>query len=246
MTTRRFELFDRYPICCKAFLPDCGAVEKILIGVHGFAGDKESSMLKKLGRAATAKGWGLVCFDFPAHGVSLQEADDLTVDNCIADLLAVAAWARETFPHAQPCVFATSFGGYISLLAADRLEGCPMVLRAPAVTMDEVLQNAILHVSADEFRRAKVMECGFERKIALPYAFYEDLTEHDPFAQTYTQPMLIIHGAKDDVVPPADVARFCQGRIGVRLTVMENADHRFKNAGELDAIVDAAIRFFEN
>lgn len=246
MITRRFELFERYPISCKAFLPDCEAVEKMIIGVHGFAGDKESSMLKKLGRAAAAKGWGLVCFDFAAHGASPQGADDLTVEHCIADLLAVAAWAKGTYPHAQLCVFATSFGGYISLLAAHALDNIPMVLRAPAVTMDEVLLNAILHCSADEFRFAGTMECGFERKISLPYSFYEDLSCHTPFDRTYLPPMLIIHGDCDRVVPPKDVARFCQGRDNIRLTVMKGADHRFKNAGELERIVEAAMAFWEN
>lgn len=45
---------DRYPIDCKSYLPD-GQSDGIIIGVHGFAGDKESSALKALAAAACEK-----------------------------------------------------------------------------------------------------------------------------------------------------------------------------------------------
>ena len=57
---------------------------------------------------------------------------------------------------------------------------------------------------------------------------------------------LIIHGTLDTVVPPSHVLEYCSAHPKVRLHLMEGADHRFKNAGELDCICDTAINFIYN
>ena len=47
MKIEYFSLKNKYEIKYKLFLPE-DAVKNVIIGVHGFAGDKESSMLEKL------------------------------------------------------------------------------------------------------------------------------------------------------------------------------------------------------
>lgn len=88
----------------------------IVLGVHGFAGDKECSMLFELAKGIDAFGGALVCIDFPAHGESSVDESKLTVENCINDLLWIAKWVNNNYPSAEKYIFATSFGGYISLL----------------------------------------------------------------------------------------------------------------------------------
>lgn len=136
-----------------------------------------------------------------------------------------------------------SFGAYISLLSSDKLENYKMILRAPAVTMPRVLLESVLKTTPEEFENRKVIECGFERKIKLPYSFYESLTRHDPFAKEYGNDILVIHGGKDDIVPLTDVESFVKSRDGVKLFVIKDADHRFKNKGEIELIVHETIMF---
>ncbi len=245
MKIKYFDLKREYPIKCKAFLPDNDGIKMFILGVHGFAGDKESSMLFELAKAVVPEGGAVICFDFPAHGDSPTDESKLTVENCKSDLLAVAKWAENACPIAEKFVLATSFGGYISLLASDSLVGYKMVLRVPAVTMPKVLLEAVLNVTANQFKEAGVIECGFERKIRIPYSFYEDLVCYDPYDKNYDTPILVIHGNKDDVVPIDDVVRFCDNRKNTSLVVINNADHRFKKEGEIERVVCTAARFMK-
>lgn len=245
MIIKYFDLKREYPIKCKAFIPNDSDVKMFILGVHGFAGDKESSALLELAKAVTPNGGAVFCFDFPAHGDSPTAESKLTVENCKRDLLAVAKWAENTHPAAEKFVFATSFGGYISLLAADNLTGYKLVLRAPAVTMPKVLLEAVLNLTANQFKKAGIIECGFERKIRLPYSFYEELVCYDLYEKNYDNSILVIHGNKDDVVPIDDVVRFCDNRKNTSLVVIDNADHRFKNKGEIKRVIYETIGFME-
>ena len=158
----------------------------------------------------------------------------------------MADYIRSGFPTADRRIFATSFGGYITLLCADQLVDFSIVLRAPAVTLPEHILTDILETTPDDFRRRGIIECGYERKIKLPYCFYEDLQHHRVMDRDYYRQMLIIHGDKDDVVPPKDILRFCGDHPTMRLVSIDGADHRFKNKGELERVVNAAMHFWNN
>lgn len=239
MQIQRFCIKRDYAICCKLFAPDDGAVSSILIGVHGFAGDKESSMLRKLAAAVCGKGVALLCFDFPAHGESPVAEEQLTVENCKADLQAVMAHASQRYPGARKSIFATSFGGYITLLCAEEFPGIPLVLRAPAVTMPRLLLESVLKTSAEAFKNRETILCGFERPLRLPYTFFEDLAAQEPLGEKQVDaPVLIVHGDRDDIVPLSDVQAFVKTQKRVTLEILHGADHRFKNPGEMEQIIE--------
>lgn len=238
-----FNIYRNYNINCKLYLPEDDVVRKVILGVHGFAGDKESSVLSALAQSTSKENTALICFDFPAHGASPQNEDYLTVENCMNDLLAVSDWVRNSYPDSERSIFATSFGGYISLLCASKLEDFTFVLRAPAVTMPNILLNSVLKISREDFRERCKIECGFERKIQLPYIFYEELLRFSPMDICCKQPILIIHGDKDDVVPYEDVKAFCKTHPGTELVTIEGADHRFKNSGDICKIVNETKKF---
>ena len=160
MNVQVISVFRAYEIKCKLFTPDTPCVDHLMIGVHGFAGDKESSMLEKLASQCTSEGGALLCFDFPAHGHSPVEEDMLTVYNCKQDLLAVFHHGDRLYPNAKKSVFATSFGGYITLLCARELPDCPLILRAPAVTMPKLLLKNVLRTTEEHFRQLKERALG--------------------------------------------------------------------------------------
>ena len=55
----------------------------------------------------------------------------------------------------------------------------------------------------------------------------------------------VFHGDKDDIVPIEDVLEFCDGRENINLEIIKNADHRFKNPGEIERIVSETVQFME-
>lgn len=247
MNTKSFSLFRDYEIKCRLYYTDNERPETVVVGVHGFAGDKDSSMLKKLAKAVTKEGGALICFDFPCHGKSTAAEDMLTSKNCIEDLIFVCRYAENEYKGCKKALFATSYGGYISLLAASELSDFHYVLRAPAVTMPRILLETVLKISRENFMKEKTVTCGFDRKMELPFSFCLDL-EGCPEAKDapLKRSFLVIHGDCDDIVPPDDVLDFCRCQPNAVLEIIKGADHRFKNPGEIDTVIEKTMEFLKN
>lgn len=246
MRTSYFSINRDYEIKCKMFLPDNQNMKGVIIGVHGFAGDKDSSMLEQLAQTVCLAETGLVCFDFPAHGESPVGEEMLTIENCKKDFLAVLTYVNSLYNNVDISIFATSFGGYITLLCADQLENYPLVLRAPAVTMPKVLLENVLEISAEEFQKAGTVTCGFERSISLPYSFYKDLMiQEDIMEKDISQRSLILHGDCDDIVPLSDVLAFAGIQEKIEVEIIHGADHRFKREGEIERLIQSTKKFLK-
>jgi pimeloyl-ACP methyl ester carboxylesterase len=242
MITERFDIGD---IPCKALMPDDGIVALAVLAVHGFAGDKESSVIAALAEELCAKEQAAVyCFDFPAHGA--HPSDELSVSACADALESVAQFVSRRHADARHAVFATSFGGYMALRCLDRLSRAlgefSLVLRAPAVKMAQTLEGILGEEGLAQIERAGFVEAGFERKLLVRKGFLEELKEFDA-CRAYDRPMLVIHGDRDDVVLPADIARFMEMNPLAKLVRIPGADHRFKGEGQVAAVIDAARRF---
>jgi len=244
MRIEYFSVKREYEIKCKIFLPENQDAKNVIVGVHGFAGDKESSVLKQLAFACSGSGTALICFDFPAHGDSPVTEELLTIENCKRDLCAVVDYTLYNYADANISIFATSFGGYIALQCAEIYTDLPMVLRAPAVTMPRLLLENVLKISEADFEKAGFVECGFERQIKLPYAFYEDLIQQENvIKKKIEQPSLILQGDCDDIVSISDVMEFCKIQSNTQLEIICGADHRFKNVGDIDKIIFYTKKF---
>lgn len=242
MLTKKFSItLPERDIPCKVFLPE-GDPELVVLGVHGFAGDKDSSVLKRLAQALCENRGALVCFDFPAHGESRAEDSQLRVETCMEDFLAAADYVRGTFPGKRYGVFATSFGGYITLQCAEKIPDFQLVLRAPAVTMAETFISTIIPCGKEEFLEQGGAWCGFERKMFVSRAYYQDLLDNPP--RIPHVPLLILHGTADDVIPFEAVRAIAESNPNVKLVPFEGADHRFKRKGEIERIVEAAMGWY--
>ena len=237
-----------FDIPVKIYGAEISNPERVVIAVHGFAGDKESSVIKALGERISENNGCVVCFDFPAHGESKTLDSDLTVKNCISSLCAVARFVKNRFTYAKNYgVFATSFGGYISILSYFRLReilgDVKYVLRAPAVCMAETLINKIVCLSEVEFEEKGNIICGFERKIEVSFDLYKELKDNDVFQKEFSEDFIVIHGDRDNIVLPEHIKRFTERFPGGKLFVIEGADHRFKNDGELEKIIEISEDF---
>ena len=120
------------------------------------------------------------------------------------------------------------------------------MLRAPAITMADVLLDGVLKIKSDEFKNMGSVITGFERKIDLPYSFYLEMTAlPNLLKQNFSFPMLIIHGDRDNIVPPSVIYEFAERNSFVTLKIIEGADHRFKKSGEIDSVIDHTKYFLK-
>jgi hypothetical protein len=152
-------------------------------------------------------------------------------------------FAQQRYPKAVTTgIFATSFGGYITLLALEELPpDVKIVLRAPAVNMKKTFESSLMDLSMDKFKENGQVEIGFGRKVQVSYGFYEDLCQNDISTIDFNKEMLIIHGGKDTVVLPEDIQWFHAYNPRSRLKTIWCADHLFRYKNSLDeAVEDAA------
>ena len=113
--------------------------------------------------------------------------------------------------------------------------------------MYEVLTTAIM---TDENRklleRGKEAQVGFDRKILISNAFLNELKAEDIMGKdflAYADDILILHGTKDEIVPISAVTAFSENNV-IEMIPIENADHRFIDAGKMTEAIQHIERFF--
>lgn len=238
---------EELEVPCKIYDPGYGAIRRVVIGVHGLFGDKESSVIAAVAEEMGFYQTATITFDLPGHGESSMPGRTLNLRNCHRSLMAAVEYARELYPDAEEwCMFATSYGAYVTLLAMDELQELlghiKLTLRAPAVRMAETFLTMARCSQEQLLKKGRVI-CGFEKKMEIPYSFYEELTTHNAMAN-YDMPIMILQGGLDEIVLPHDVEFFRLLNEQSKLVMFPYTDHRFKGEGELDMIVDLTRDWF--
>ena len=241
--------FDIGETPCKAYLPDSGQVKFAVLAVHGFASSKESPTTEALAQAMRPEGAAIYCFDFPAHGTHPAEGDAFTVSACADTLLSMAHHVRKV--HSGDVgvgVFASSFGGYMTLRCLDELssilgDNFALVLRAPAVKMADTLEQVIVANRMGELERRGVVEVGFSRKFEMRSSFLDELKEYEACIP-HGRPMLVLHGTEDDVVPPADIDEFMAQNPLAMLVRIPGAGHVFEGEAQFAIAMGTARDYF--
>lgn len=220
--------------------------KEILIGVHGFSGDKESSVLLALSKELIKKGVALLTFDLPCHGKN-DNSKPLDLELCIHSIGKVLNYAKTNYPSTKISIFATSFGGYLTLayLSNHNEKLNKIILRAPAIYMSKVLEENILPFngfSADKIENP--INLGYEQSLYIDKYFINDLRklnlEHLPPVNNF---IYILQGKKDDIVNPKDNENFFNSfyKNNHKFYYFENANHRFKHPGELEKIIEITL-----
>lgn len=214
-------------------------MKEVFIACHGFGGDKESSAIKELAKNVNPMGIGVITFDFPAHGESDVDGSYLTVDNCINYLQTVEQYVYNKYKKKNINIFATSFGAYIVLLKICKMktEYNSIILRAPAINMNEIFKNSLLKEPVSLFLERGYSIMGFEKEMKISTTFLNDL-ENNSIMDMYkdTNDILIIQGDNDNIAPIEDTYKFVEKNKRSKLKVLKGADHRMKKDGELDKV----------
>lgn len=228
-------------IPCNIYEPGFYEVEQVIIGVHGFSGDKNSSVLKAVAEEMFFYKSAMITFDFPGHGESNIMPENMTLRGCRECLMAVAEYARELYPGVTRfALFASSFGAYVSLLCMDelteKLGRLKTVMRSPSVRMSDSFLKMARNSEEDFLKKGRV-DCGYGRRMEISYSFYEDLRGNNAMAD-YDMPMMVLHGELDDVVRMEDIEYFRLLNAKSRLVVLPDAGHHLNSDFETDMIVD--------
>ena len=233
-----------YNISYSESIPE--GAKTIIIAMHGFCGDKESSCIAELEKKALALDIGLIKFDWAGHGESEANGEQLTIGNCMSDIESIVEHIKESFPEATLVAFSTSFGGYLTLLylyshgdVFDRI-----ILRSPAINMYKILISSILtKEELSQIEEDGAAEFGFERKLKITDDFLIELRDNDinKLYKGISLPMVsIIHGTEDNLVPFEDSELFAREH-ACKLYPVIGADHRYKKEGELEKVIKISL-----
>ena len=235
-------------IRCKLYYKDASQDRVVLFG-HGFGGHKDNKAAERFAGHILEKNKNVavLTFDWPCHGDDVRKV--LRLDDCSAYIRRIIAHIGERFGDPALYLYATSFGGYLFLRYLSE-EGSPfekIALRCPAVNMyDVICTNIITEDSRRLLDRGRPAPVGFDRKVEIDSAFLNSLRENDLTKRSFlnwADDILILHGAKDEIVPPAAVRAFAEDNV-IEFELIEGADHRFQNPRAMDHAIARIADWF--
>ena len=232
-------------ISSRIYLPET-KINEIVVGVHGFAGDKESSVLIQLAKELNKQNKALISFDLPCHGEN-DNSKNLNLNECICSLKTIFKYVKQNYNGISVSVFATSFGGYLTLVYLSNNNEClnKVILRAPAIFMGDILENVILpEHNFSFFDLQKTVDLGYAKSLLIDDKFLLDLKNLSLEKENNINHFIyILQGRKDNVVNCDDNERFFNNHYpnNHKIIYFENADHRFKNVGELERIIKETL-----
>lgn len=222
--------------------------DDVVIVTHGFGSSKETAGTLHFGEHLTSKykGFAVIAFDWPCHGMDARKK--LTIEECLTYLTLVTEYAREEMKAKRIYNYSSSFGGYLTLRYLIE-KGNPFTkidLRCPAVCMYQSMMSCLTEDDKNKLRKGKEISIGFERKMKVDKAFFEDLKSFDVMDHEYfdfADSMIILHGTKDEMIPMEESRRFAENNV-IEFIPVEGANHPFQNPDHMALAIHKIIEFF--
>lgn len=220
----------------------------VVILCHGFTGKRMESkfLFVRFARKLAAAGLGCVRFDFSGSGESDGAFSEMTLGREIEEGKAILRFVRQMEGIDPERVFLCGFsmGGVVATHVAasmpDFVRG--LCLWAPAGNMREIAEEC--------FRTGiPLPDSGVDLEgIALGRPFYEEFKEWDLYEgiSSYAGPVLILHGDRDETVPPVWGRRYLQVYgASARFYSIRGADHVFSRIPWREELFSESIAFLQ-
>lgn len=207
-------------------LPDKPPVAYAIF-THCFTCGKDLAAAARISRGLTAKGIGVLRFDFTGLGHSEGEFANTNFSSNIDDLVAAAGYLRGE-REAPSLLIGHSLGGTASLYAAGRIPEVKAVatIGAPATPEHIVKQFGASVEDIERNDEAEVSLAG--RCFRIQKQFLDDLTGRDLVTEIgrWKKALLVMHAPFDEVVSIDEAGRiFEAARHPKSFISLDKADH---------------------
>ena len=220
----------------------------IVIFVHGYTSDKNTSKGKRLGELLPEKEIGLFAIDLSGRGESEGKFEDTTITQYIDDIkCAVDEMSKYTNKIG---VVGSSLGGLVSLqqTAKDKRVNT-LVLLSPVSNFPhksrrkEFSQEGVKEWKEKGFIFTKSGRFGM---LKLNFSYYEDGLKYGDYSvyEEIDIPVLIIHGTADESVPLEETYELIKHLKSHKLIELEGADHRYTNPEDFNKVMKETVNFF--
>ncbi|HET7627925.1 MAG TPA: alpha/beta fold hydrolase [Bacillales bacterium] len=213
---------------------------------HGFTGSKgeDKFLFVRIARALCEEGIGCVRFDFSGSGESDGRFADMTFSGEMSEAQAILNFTRqlEWTDNERIGVLGFSMGAAVAAqITKDRAaDVAKLCLLSPAGNMPD---KAKLYFETCTFLPNGHADLG---GLELGRAFVEDLADRDLYdgVERYENPVLILHGAKDEAVPEHVGRNYADLYKNAAFVAVDEADHSFSSAVWRNELVQRVSAFF--
>lgn len=207
---------------------------------HGMLSSRGSPKHVAVCKRAAAAGALALRFDFAGRGDSEGTPDDLTISGEVDDLVGAVSFVRSRAAE-RLVVVGSSMGASVATLAAADLDLAGLVTVAGPVELPRAPRDAWGGPAvAVDGHRVRLSDGSL-----VPRGLFEDAGRHAlvAAARRISCPWLVLHGARDPVVPASAAAVLSRSGHRTLCVVHPAAGHRFAASSERSWLVGAIGRF---
>jgi fermentation-respiration switch protein FrsA (DUF1100 family) len=205
--------------------PEAGVPKALVVLCHGMLSGKNSPKHMLLAHRLSSEGIASLRFDFTSRYDSEGTVEEMTYTNQVGDLAAM--------------------GGAVAILYAATNEPPDALATISAVGRPAALWSA--WGEGERLERWRIEGWITLEGIRLPYSFYQDILKQDvPGAAARIRcPFLLVHGARDSIVPVVQCRELHSAAAGPkRMVVLPRADHRFSRPEDLERMLQEVSDWF--
>ena len=209
----------------------------MVILMHGIFSSKNFTPMPAIARSLAKEGIASIRFNFGGHWSSEGKMQLMTIENEIAD--AIAMWHYATslpyvtrigmLGHSQGGVVASMTAGRIATMSATTKPLYALVLIAPATVLKNACQNGkLFDARFDPVNPPEYVKCFGLMKLGREYLLTTQQLDIYGTAQSYHEPVLILHGKNDRLVPLWCSQQYLTTypTTASQLTIVEGENHR--------------------
>ncbi len=232
-------------------LPSNQEPHNFALFAHCFTCNKNLSAVKNISRGLTAKGFGVLRFDFTGLGESEGDFENTNFSGNVSDLIAAAAFLEDQY-KAPTLLIGHSLGGAATIYAADAIASVKAVATVGAPSnpahVEHLFKSNLQEIEANG--KAVVNLSG--RDFTIKKQFIEDLRTKS-MLQTMAQlrkPLLIMHSPQDTTVGIKNAEEIYRAAHHPKSFVsLDGADHLLMNKNDSEyvgtVISGWAVRYME-
>ena len=229
---------DGHRLAGRIDLPDGRAPLAYALFAHCFTCSKDLRAARRLTRALTDEGYGVLAFDFTGLGQSEGEFAATTFAHNVEDLAAAAAFLRET-REAPRLLIGHSLGGAAVLCAARLIPEAGAVCTVAAPADPAHVLHHIQEEEAAEIRRRGEAEVTIGgRPFRVRQAFLDELAEPQRMAErvgALGKALLVMHAPSDRTVGIENARTIYEAaRHPKSFVSLDTADHLLSDPADAD------------
>ena len=208
----------------------------MVILMHGIFSSKNFTPMPAIARSLAKEGIASIRFNFGGHWSSEGKMQLMTIENEIADAIAIWHYASSLPYVTRIGMLGHSQGGVVASMTAGRISTMPtttkplyaLVLIAPATVLKNACQNGkLFDARFDPVNPPEYVKCFGLMKLGREYLLTTQQLDIYGTASAYQGPVLILHGENDRLVPLWCSQQYLTTYPNApQLTIVEGENHR--------------------